>query len=109
MSLGLSRSTYHGQGVHIRRSERVPLRHELAGRAGIGAIVIGQTRLIWAHGPSGILFIYSDWDQAHARRKVAGACAFGQDIFDIFTCGEGPAVFVLILVVVSLAKSLEVL
>jgi hypothetical protein len=66
-------ATYHGQRVHIGRGGGIPLGHDLTGRAGIGAVVAGQTRLVRAHGPSGILLIGGDGDQAGVGREGTGA------------------------------------
>jgi len=64
-------STYHGQRVGVGGGQRVPLHGDLTGRTGIGAVVAGLAGLVRAHGPTGILLIGGDGNQASISRELA--------------------------------------
>lgn len=71
MTGGLAREgTYHGLRVGVGSGLRVPLHHNLSGRTGVGTVIAGQTGLIRAHGPTRILGIGGDRNQANISREL---------------------------------------
>lgn len=69
-------NTYHGERIGVGDGQRVPLHHNLTGRAGIGAVVAGLTGLVRAHGPSSVRSIRGHRDEANIGRELALSTLF---------------------------------
>lgn len=63
--------TYHGHGVGVRSGLGVPLHGNLTSRAGVWAVVARLARLVRAHGPTGILLVGSNGDEAGVGWELA--------------------------------------
>lgn len=71
MTFRLAREgTYHGKRVGVGGGLRVPLHHDLSGGTGVGTVIAGQAGLIRAHGPTRVLSIGSDGNQANISREL---------------------------------------
>jgi hypothetical protein len=64
-------TTVHGHGVRVGCRLGVPLHGNLTRRASIRAVVTRLAGLVRAHGPTGVLLIGSDGNQASVGRELA--------------------------------------
>lgn len=73
--------TYHRKRIGVGSGFRVPLHGDLSRRASVWAIVAWLTGLVGAHGPTCVLLVGSDSDQASISWELALSTALFHLVF----------------------------